>query len=583
MGRLLKKLSLQNFAVFRELDFYFSEGITTFVGKNMTWDSGRGNAAGKSSLLNGILWILYGKTMKGASKDQVITWGEKICQGTLTIGELIITRTKPRGKPERLSFVAEGLQYGTKGTRATESRRLHECQALLERHLGLDYRTFLNSVLLSSSNDALNILSSAPEDRARVLMTFIDVEPAREAAELAKEDLKAMVALIEEKKILFEVGAGRIEELEEEVIQLTETLAEMYERKERRESWFRKEKLRLKSELERAKMLINTTDSLSMDALTSEKRKVKGQRDEALTTLTSALDIVKNAGGVSGSFCPKCRQPITEDTRDALQEEIENARETERLARRSVHNLDRRLEALEEQMEEVRTDRAKRVRAKQDIERLKIEWRQLQDQMLPAEVRPMESMLKEKQDRLNKQYGEVNVLRTDVTKLEKRKTVLQDAIQLLHKDMRNFLFDEVRSRLSLYAKEYLDLYTGGVYQVQFPATTEKGEEKFDILLYRNGEKQDLETTSEGELWRVRFSLFRAIRELLMERSHTRVEFLLVDDSLGVLDKEGKNAFYETIKKSHIPQTLVTVPGEDDVRGTDRLVKVIRDNYEATIE
>jgi len=58
---ILKKLHLKNFLIHKETDVEFSEnGITVFIGDN---------GAGKSSIIEGITYALFGKSSKGNIAD----------------------------------------------------------------------------------------------------------------------------------------------------------------------------------------------------------------------------------------------------------------------------------------------------------------------------------------------------------------------------------------------------------------------------------------------------------------------------------------------------------------------------------
>lgn len=64
-----ERLHLINFLCWRKFDFHFRAELALVVGEN---------GQGKSSVWDGLLWALYGKTLRGVSGDEVIQEGQKI-------------------------------------------------------------------------------------------------------------------------------------------------------------------------------------------------------------------------------------------------------------------------------------------------------------------------------------------------------------------------------------------------------------------------------------------------------------------------------------------------------------------------
>jgi len=162
---ILKRLRLENFLIHRETEVEFSErGITVFIGEN---------GAGKSSIIEGIFYGLFGKTDKGNITD-LISWG------------------KNQAKVE-LDFIKGNSEYRIeriitqKGKRATTSATVYKKEKgrfipYFQKHVsreipkltGLTQKTFLSSVLVKQG-DIEGLLDLSPRERAKVLEDILDM------------------------------------------------------------------------------------------------------------------------------------------------------------------------------------------------------------------------------------------------------------------------------------------------------------------------------------------------------------------------------------------------------------------------
>ncbi|WP_315874807.1 SMC family ATPase [Thermocoleostomius sinensis] len=185
-----QQLTLKNFLSYRE-------ATLDFRGFHVACICGA-NGAGKSSLLEAIVWAIWGQGR--ATDDDVIHLGV-----TETLVDFIfqyqhqtyrVIRSRQRGHATTLEFqirTPNGFRSITeKGVRAT--------QQLILQHLRLDYDTFINSAYLRQGR-ADEFMLKRPSERKQILSDLLKLEQYDHLAEQAREQarhLKAEINVLEQ-------------------------------------------------------------------------------------------------------------------------------------------------------------------------------------------------------------------------------------------------------------------------------------------------------------------------------------------------------------------------------------------------
>ncbi|WP_019865196.1 AAA family ATPase [Methylovulum miyakonense] len=142
---MLKQLTLNNFKKHKALALSFPGGLTSITGNN---------AAGKSTVLKGILFALFGSAAIGA-KDHIWSWGSKdkrsvALQMTLPVyGDVIISRT-PSGAT--VTAVDDGRNLASGNAAGTQ---------FIEASLGMLAKD-LKTITYSPQGETQNILTMGP-------------------------------------------------------------------------------------------------------------------------------------------------------------------------------------------------------------------------------------------------------------------------------------------------------------------------------------------------------------------------------------------------------------------------------------
>jgi exonuclease SbcC len=164
-----QKLTLKNFMPFRSID---REALTVDFSNLDLFAITGPMASGKSSLIDAIVWCLYGRTARyGADSKGVISAGESTCEVAFdfTIGprQFHAVRRTPNTTQSGLSEYEGGewIQDVSGSDRLT--RRIEEL-------LGLDFDSFTKTVILPQGRYA-EFLSSEPSKRRDLLEKILEL------------------------------------------------------------------------------------------------------------------------------------------------------------------------------------------------------------------------------------------------------------------------------------------------------------------------------------------------------------------------------------------------------------------------
>jgi exonuclease SbcC len=197
------QLNLKNFLSYRDATLDFRSFHTACICG--------ANGAGKSSLLEAITWVVWGKS-RTATEDDVIHGGannvrvdfEFICNSQT----YKIIRSRSRGRSSSLEFQVE-IDSGK--FRSITAKGLKITQQEIIDSLKLDYETFINSAYLRQGR-ADEFMLRRPNERKQILADLLKLDRYEELASQAKDLAKEF--------------KGQSEQIEQSLTPLEEQLAQ---------------------------------------------------------------------------------------------------------------------------------------------------------------------------------------------------------------------------------------------------------------------------------------------------------------------------------------------------------------------
>jgi exonuclease SbcC len=178
---IIKYLELTNYRRFKSAKIEMPEGIIGIIGMN---------GAGKSTIVEAIAWALYGNQVPitRTKKGDVKRYGTAVTEPCSVVLELVLNGDNYRLKRE-IKGAAQTMHAELTVNGKEEAKGARDVTDLLERRLGMDYKSFFASVFARQKE--LNALSSeAPNVRKRLVMRMLNIEFLDKVITTVKRDAR---------------------------------------------------------------------------------------------------------------------------------------------------------------------------------------------------------------------------------------------------------------------------------------------------------------------------------------------------------------------------------------------------------
>lgn len=368
----LKTITIQNFLSIKhvtlELD---NQGLVLLKGKNLDAPGLNNNGAGKSSVLEAIVYAIYGRTIRGLKGDSVI---HRIPKKNMKIfldledddgAAYRIARYRKHSVNKNKSFI---YRNGTDITPKSEA----DVNSYIADLLQADYLTFTSSILYSA--ESFKFTSATDSEMKATFEKMLGLDVYKKCQEIAKNRLRTVAADLDVTNTNLYALGSKIVDLDKQIAELTqdkneyvdkqnkkiEELKKKYEHlnaeivdyRNQAESWEKKKESdaqkekeaegnlkelnqKLKSVEEKRLAVQATEDDISSLERTIKKHKynIKEQTD-IVENNTNKVDKRNNKikglmeqketldKGV-GMPCPTCGQPMTAESLEPAKKELD--------------------------------------------------------------------------------------------------------------------------------------------------------------------------------------------------------------------------------------------------------------------
>lgn len=592
-------MHVENFLGFQEADFDFADaGFVLVEGMN---------GAGKSAMIDAVVWCLFGTTLRGYEKDDVVNRrAEEGCVVTIDLedgGDVVhayqVTRARRHKKLKNSLCLRRG------GVDVT-SRDANETQLAVERALGCTLKTFLTSVVFGQDR-AYRFSSLTDGEQKKILDEVLGVERFAEACALARKQVSSLqVELISARRSLERAEADR-DAAEVEAVDLKTKDVDFAE-SQRKKVDAEREKLRVaKGWIAKARKVADV-DALKLAVnerlahLASREKKVeKGIELEAAARAAHAsckekfdaaerelLERKKSPG-----TCPTCGQPVARKggvdlAAEALAKWQKLKAELKAAVVRASNHANAlsedklRLKEMREEMAGVQRELNEAVGSEANAKA----WRQraLEHEARVAELESEESpyaALAAKASTRSATYaGDVDQLTAEIGGDEKLLARAEFWVKAFGTSgLRSLLIDSSLPLLNEEAARVSRVLTGGAVSIEFSATSEqksgKVVDRFEVKVDNKNGAGDYAGNSSGERAKVDLCVGLALQRLVASRSSASFNVVFYDEIFDHLDSTAHEQVIEVLSDLD-KESVFVVSHDDDLKAwfpaTLRIVK-----------
>lgn len=562
---------------------YGTGNVINFVKAPLTQLVGK-NGHGKSSIALILEEVLFNKNTKGIKKADILN--RYIKDKSYTI-ELDLSRDNNdytikcvRGTQQTVKLLKNGQDISAHT--ATQTYKI------IEDIIGIDHKSFAQIVYQSNAN-SLEFLTSADTARKKFLIEILNLSKYTRASEIFKQvslDLGKEIGECQAKittvnnwldkyeksdltiKNFHQVPSldselpKQVAELEIEIAGLDKTNRKIVQNNSYRQ------------QLNSIELLVPSPDRVDRDKI----KQLQQQQAEHLKTVRDGEAFIKKLNSLHG-MCPTCFSTIDEikvaQLVDEKTDEVESARasaanaliisteleQQDKLYQQAIKQqteweklhllVDTSLPQktlVKDELQTKYTQLAKTLaetqqRIKQAEENnLKIQQHNSRVETIKQQLSEMREELEEHSFQLSVMNERMSILQV-LTKTFSTTGLVAYKIECLVKDLEDI------------TNKYLVDLSDGRFQISFKVNT---SDKLNVIITDNGKDIDINALSGGEKARVNVATLLAIRKLMQTLSSSRINLLVLDETVEALDVDGKEKLVEVLLgEEHLNTVLVS--------------------------
>lgn len=547
-----------------EIDFTKNR-LTQIIGKN---------GHGKSSIPYILEELLWSKNSKGYKKSAIVNRYSRSNKYSGSVefnvdGHEYVLHVARSGATQKVTLIKDGEDISQHTGTNT--------YAIIEKLLGKDFKVF-SQLVYQNNASSLQFLTATDTNRKKFLIDLLNLEKYLEIHETTKliykdtndsyQQSQGELTVVEkwlknnagadlQKRELLELPRGHDHELEEEYKKILGLLHNIDKENAEiiKNNSYKQQRERIPMEL------------LTVSGNEIETKEAQAIEVEAKQTVRIETELIKKVEHLAGK-CPTCQQSVDPEFHEKLLSE----------ARGRVDEANIKAAEASKKIKEANSNNEKLRKARDAIsnfERLSA----LINTTLPefthdaTELKTKAESIKNKIDVLAKEYNRVVLFNKDIenknsqidliksqiddfeAKLEivkaeiKEKSDLLANLEILKKAFSTngliaYKIENSVKDLETLTNEYLTELSDGRFQLHFVVSNDK----LNVIIRDDGIDIEIVSLSAGELARVTTATLLAIRKLMASLSKSRLNLLFLDETIDVLDDEGKEKLIDILIK-----------------------------------
>jgi DNA repair exonuclease SbcCD ATPase subunit len=512
------------------------------------------NGHGKSTILDALTFVLFGKPFRDVNKPQLVN---TINQKDLVV-EIEFTISPDKYKVIR-GIKPNIFEIHKNGALVNQEAAVRDYQKHLESNiLKINYKSFTQVVILGSASFK-PFMQLSPADRRQIIENLLDIEIFSTMGALAKEKLSKVKSEI----IVTEGKIKTYRELLQSQKKTYTMLQESADDEIENIKKLKQEAIRLEEEeKKKVKELQATYDGIVVPDIKEEEEKYR-----KLLQMKSKFEAESAKLRNDNMFfhdhddCPTCRQSIEPDFREDTIKKNED----------TIANLKRGIEKAQTQMNECN-------QAIREAQIVSNEKTKVGNELNTAKVHlsshaPYMKQLDSELDRLmnrntliETQKKEIRATHNTIVESEKERVELNEKLEIYTTAITLFKDGGIKSAI---IKQYLPiinkLINKYLSQMDFFVDFNIDETFEETIRSRHRDTFTYHSFSEGQKKRIDLALLFAWREVARARNSANINLLILDEVLdGSLDADGMEEFIRIIKQIADGNTFIISHKTDQI-------------------
>lgn len=539
------------------------------------------NGHGKSSIALILEEILYNKNSKGIKKADILNRysNDKKYSIELTFTKdahsYVIKTT--RGTTQTVQLLRNGEDISEHTATATYK--------LIEEIIGIDHKAFAQ-IVYQSSGSSLEFLTATDSNRKKFLIELLNLSIYNRGQELFKSLLKTQTNELEVVDLKIATIQDWINKfsghdlVERQYVDVpsapTEYLDELAQQKHALQNIVATNKKITNNNAYRK--ILETIDITPVDKPTEALEPLSKQSSGLLHKL-SDVDSTIRGTGILKDKCSACGQPIDNTHKKHIKAEAEKKKLELTDEFNKINAKLHRVSALYEKYDRYAKNQTEWERyyslidntiPEELLDRYAIEQRinWLEDKI--ATVNKAIDIGQKENAAISAHNAKIGVIkeqmvsmRADLAKLSGSSVEIHakvTTLQLLVKTFSTtglvaYKIECLVKDLEKLTNEYLLDMSDGRFQLSFKINS---SDKLNVIITDNGNDIDIMALSNGERARVNISTLLAIRKLMQSLSNSRINLLILDETVESLDADGKERLIDVLmKEEHLNTILVS--------------------------
>lgn len=576
----LIKLRIRNFLSIEEVTLnLMDKGLVSIEGENRDKTGSDSNGSGKSSIINSILWCLYGSYGKDEAADDVVnSEAGKDCMVESTWDDsgvrYRITRYRKDSKFKNAIVVTQDRIDITKAGMGAAQQQIDEI-------MGADEMVFRASCFMQQEN-TVDIPSMRDRELKDLLERCLPFEDFTEAHKKASDAVRLQTTKRSETQSDIFILEAKIGTIGSELAEARKSF-DNFDRDNRKIN----EEIEEKIVTKKSARAVARTMSLSVEHL---KEQSNFTHDELRKTFMLNTDVggwaarfkiagaevekIKKEIASPKNTCDSCGQIVEDITKTVARARLKLFKAEERYeeAKKIFHEANDNLKISSDAkiaFEEAHYKFVEAEKAITTVKTLDAEIKALEASLVRSAVNPHGTTVKRLETALRASQDELRELKQALVEIQDRLEVLE-AVQLTFspKGLRYYMLETVAPKLTEYTNKYLGVLTDGAITATWSTVTRtaKGDfkEQFSIEA-KMGTRNKFGLLSGGQKRKVRLACFFALQDLIAERATKNIDIWCGDEIDEALDGAGLERLMVLLNEKVKTKSTILVISHNELR------------------